>query len=45
MVSCLERGANDLHYGPAGATATLSSHAPVKSRMVYFSGTGLPRLS
>ena len=30
-------------YGPADATATASSHAPVKSRMVYLSGTGLPR--
>jgi len=29
----LEQGATDLHYGPAGATATLSSRAPVKSRM------------
>jgi len=56
-VRCLERGANDLHnmqiictslqtyYGPADATATPSSLAPVKSRMVYLSGTGLPRLS
>ena len=32
-------------YGPADATATISSLAPVKSRMVYFSGAGLPRLS
>jgi len=32
-------------YDPADATATLSSLAPVKSRMVYFSGAGLPRLS
>jgi len=32
-------------YGPADATATPSSFAPVKSRMVYFSGTSLPRLS
>ena len=30
-------------YGPADAT--LSSVAPVKSRMVYLSGVGLPRLS
>ena len=30
---------------PADATATLSSLAPVKSRMVYLSGAGLPRLS
>jgi len=27
------------------ATATPSSFAPVKSRMVYLSGAGLPRLS
>jgi len=32
-------------YGPADATATPSSLAPVKSRMVYLSGAGLPRLS
>jgi len=32
-------------YGPADATATPSSLAPVKSRMVYLSGVGLPRLS
>jgi len=31
-------------YGPTDATAT-SSLAPVKSRMVYLSGAGLPRLS
>ena len=31
-------------YGPADATATPSSLAPVKSRMVYLSGAGLPRL-
>jgi len=30
---------------PADATATSSSLAPVKSRMVYLSGAGLPRLS
>jgi len=34
MAICLERGANDLQYGPADATATASSLAPVKSRMV-----------
>ena len=45
MVICLERGANDLHNGPADTTATPSSVAPVKSRMVYLSGAGLPRLS
>jgi len=32
-------------YGPADATATPSSLAPVKSSMVYISGAGLPRLS
>jgi len=32
-------------YGPADATATPSSLAPVKSRMVYLSGASLPRLS
>ena len=45
MVICLERGANDFAYGPAGATGSPSSLAPVKSRMVYLSGAGLPRLS
>ena len=32
-------------YGAADATATPSSLAPVKFRIVYFSGAGLPRLS
>jgi len=32
-------------YDPADATATPSSLAPVKSRMDYLSGAGLPRLS
>ena len=32
-------------YGPDDATATSSSLAPVKSRMVSLSGAGLPRLS
>jgi len=32
-------------YDLADATATLSSLAPVKSRMVYLSVAGLPRLS
>jgi len=41
MVICLERGAN----GPDDATVTASPLAPVKSRMVYLSGAGLPRLS
>jgi len=34
-----------LAYGPADATATPASLAEVKSRMVYLSGAGLPRLS
>jgi len=32
-------------YGPVDATATPSSLPPVKSKMVYLSGAGLPRLS
>jgi len=32
-------------YGPADTTTTPSSLAPVKSKMVYLSGPGLPRLS
>jgi len=32
-------------YDPADGTATPSSLAPVKSRMAYLSGAGLPRLS
>ena len=48
MVSCLEQA---FAYGPADATATPSSFvgttslAVVKSRTVYLSGDGLPRLS
>jgi len=45
MVICLERGANDFAYSSADATATPSSVAPVKSRMVYLSGASLPKLS
>jgi len=46
MVICLQQSANnDLHIGPADATATPSSLAPVKSRTVYLSSAGLPRLS
>jgi len=45
MVISLEQGADDLHMGPADATATPSSLAPVKSRMVYLSGVNLPSLS
>jgi len=44
MVICLEQAASPYAYGPAGATATLSSPASVKSRIVYLSGAGLPRL-
>ena len=44
MVICLEQGANYLH-GSADAAATPSSLAAIKSRMVYVSGAGLPRLS
>jgi len=32
-------------YGPADATTTTSSLAPVKTRIVYLYGVGLPRLS
>jgi len=32
-------------YSPTDANVTPSSLAPVKSRMVYLSGAGLPRLS
>ena len=32
-------------HGPADATATPSSLASLKSRMIYLSGAGLPRLS
>ena len=39
MVICLERGANDLHM------VQLMPLAPVKSRMGYLSGAGLPSLS
>jgi len=46
MVICLELGANDLHMVLLmPLTATPSSLAPVKSRMIYLSGAGLPRLS
>jgi len=46
MVICLKQGAaDDLHNGPVGTTATPSSLAVLKSRMVYLSSTGLPRMS
>jgi len=32
-------------YGPTDVTANPSSLAPEKSRLVYLSGAGLPRLS
>jgi len=41
MVICLER--DTIAFGPTDATATQSSLAPVKSRMVQLSGAGLPR--
>jgi len=44
MVICQELGTNDLH-GPADATATPSSLASLKPRMVYLSGACLSRLS
>ena len=36
---------SEVAYGPADATATPSSLAAVKSRMVCLSVAGLPRLS
>jgi len=46
VVVCLEQGANDLHVV---WLMPLPSHhleiAPVKSRMVYLSRAGLPKLS
>jgi len=46
VVICLERGANDLHMIQLMPLPPRSSSlAPVKSRMVYLSGAGLPRLS
>jgi len=44
MVIGLERGANDLHMVQLLATATPSSLASLKSRIVYLSDAGLPRL-
>jgi len=42
----MERGANDLHMLQLmPLPATPSSLAAIKSRMVYLSGAGLPRLS
>jgi len=45
IVIWLEQGANDLHLVQLMPSATPSSLTPVKSRMVYLSGAGLPRLS
>ena len=45
MVICLERGANDWHMVQLIPLPPPSFLAPVKSRMVYLSGSGLPRLS
>jgi len=45
VVICLQRGANDLRNGLTDATATPSSLASLKSRMVLPSGVGLPGLS
>ena len=45
VVICLERAANDLHVVQLMPLLPPSSLAPVKSRMVYLSGTDLPRSS
>ena len=47
MVICVERGADCLHMVQLMPLhpKTRSSLAPFKSRLVYLSGTGLPRLS
>jgi len=45
MVVCLKLGTNDLHMVQLMPLPAPSSLAPVKSRMVYLSGAGLPRLS
>ena len=45
MVICLQRGANDLHMVQLMPLPPPSSVTPVKSIMVYLSGTSLPRLS
>ena len=44
MVFCLDRGENDFVCRPGDATATPSSLAPVKSRMVYLSGAQLTQV-
>ena len=45
MVSCLERGANGSHMVQLMPLPPPSSLAAVKSRMIYLSHAGLPRLS
>jgi len=45
MVICLERGVNAFHMAQLMPLPPPSSLAPVKSRMVYLSVAGLPRLS
>jgi len=45
VLICLGQSANDLHIGPADATATPASLASLKSGMGYLSGAGLPRFS
>jgi len=45
MLICLERGANDLHMVQLMPLPPHPSLAPVKSRIVYLSGAGLPRLT
>ena len=45
MVICLERVANDLNMVWLMPLPPPSSLGPVKSRMTYLSGAGLPRLS
>ena len=45
MFICLDRGANDSHMVQLMPLPPPSSLAPVKSRLVYLSGAGLPRLS
>jgi len=45
MVICLKWGVNDLHMVQLMPMPPISSLALVKSRMVYLSAAGLPRLS
>jgi len=45
VVVCLQRCANDLHMVQLMPLPPPSSLVPVKSRTVYLSGAGLPRLS